>query len=135
MSLLTTVFATHPPARVEILNSCQAKLIGATEAQSLPYLCVLGKLVRDYPGLISSHLPSLKVRTEPLNPDMHCSGCLICGQNTQMHVMVQWQTCASKTDLSYQSWYSPGLFIAQRTYRSGQSCRHPWTSCPCWISM
>ena len=63
MNLLTAVFATHPPARVEILNSCQAKLIGWTEAQSLPYLCVLGRLVRDYPGLIASHLPSLKVRS------------------------------------------------------------------------
>ena len=65
MNLLTAVFVTHPPARVEILNSCQAKLIGATEAQGVPYLCVLGRLVRDYPGLISSQLPSLKVKSSP----------------------------------------------------------------------
>ena len=43
---------------------CQAKLLGASEAQSLPYLCVLGRLVRDCPGLMSSHLPCLKVRSQ-----------------------------------------------------------------------
>ncbi len=61
MDLLAVIFTTHSPARGEILNACQAKLVGATEAQSLPYLCVLGRLVRDFPGLISSHLPGLKV--------------------------------------------------------------------------
>ena len=66
MDLLAAIFTTHPPARVEILTTCQAKLMGTTGAQSLPYLCVLGRLVRDFPGLISSHLPGLKVILKPL---------------------------------------------------------------------
>lgn len=71
MDLLTAIFATHPPACVEILNTCQAKLIGASEAQSLPYLCVLGRLIRDYPGMIASHLPCLKVSPDPAHM-CHC---------------------------------------------------------------
>ena len=72
MDLMTAIFAIHPPACVEILNTCQAKLIGATETQSLPYLCVLGRLVRDYPGVIASHLPCLKVSRRDPTQMCHC---------------------------------------------------------------
>lgn len=64
MNLLTAIFAAHPPARPEILNMCQTKLVGSSMAQSLPYLCVLGRLVRNHPGLVSGHMSHLKVGTE-----------------------------------------------------------------------
>jgi hypothetical protein len=52
--ILVEVFLSHAPARSEILDLCQARLIGTSEEQSLPYLLLLSRIVRQQPGLVIS---------------------------------------------------------------------------------
>lgn len=63
IKILIGIFASHPPARSEILNVCQARLIGTSEEQCLPYLRLLSVLVRQQPALVASELSCLKAST------------------------------------------------------------------------
>jgi hypothetical protein len=53
-----------PSSPPEILNMCQTSLWAQAWPRSCPSLCLLGRLVRNHTGLMSGHMPCLRVGIE-----------------------------------------------------------------------
>lgn len=61
MELVCAVFETHAPARHDILVQCQAKLLGAKDEETLPFVGLLATLMQKQLGLLTQHTEQLKV--------------------------------------------------------------------------
>ncbi len=59
--LMVIVFESHAPVRADVLAACQAQLLGASEDATLPFIHLLGLLVRRHPHVFAPHARSLKV--------------------------------------------------------------------------
>lgn len=59
--LMVTLFESNAPVRADMLAACQAQLLGASEDTALPFIHLLGLLVRNHPHVFAPHARSLKV--------------------------------------------------------------------------
>ncbi|KAK9840796.1 hypothetical protein WJX81_005265 [Elliptochloris bilobata] len=89
--VLAELFDSHPPVRTDVLAACQAQLLGASEDAALPFLHLLGLLVRQRPHVFAPHARSLEGMLEafPLL-DAGVAGGLLAAL---------WPACAAREDV------------------------------------